>query len=92
MSVADGRMVSLCHCSRLTDQAAEAGVWTDPEHRGQGLAASVTAAWATLLAASGRRLFYSTSKDNRSSQQVAARLGLHCIGWIWQITADPATK
>lgn len=90
MAVAGGRVVSLCHCSRLTEAGAEAGVWTDADHRGRGLAASVTAAWAGLLAPSGRLVFYSTAKENRSSQRVAARLRLRNIGWIWQIAAAPA--
>jgi RimJ/RimL family protein N-acetyltransferase len=82
------QIISICHCARLTDRGAEAGVWTDPEFRGQGHAAAVTAAWASLLAPSGRHLFYSTSASNLSSQRVAARLGLRLIGWRWQLS-DP---
>ncbi len=81
------KVIAVCHCARLTDLAAEAGVWTDPDFRGQGHAAAVTAAWASLLAPSGRQLFYSTSATNFSSQRVAARLGLRPIGWIWQVCA-----
>jgi RimJ/RimL family protein N-acetyltransferase len=87
----DGRIVSICHCARLADKGAEAGVWTDPDFRGQGHAAAVVAAWASLLAPNGRQLFYSTFRENRSSQRVAARLRLRQIGWIWEIARQPAT-
>jgi RimJ/RimL family protein N-acetyltransferase len=83
----EGRVVAVCHCARLTGRGAEAGVWTDPDFRGKGHAAAVTAAWASLLARSGRLLFYSTSATNVSSQRVAARLNLRPIGWLWQISA-----
>lgn len=89
MAVAGERVVSLCHASRLTDEAAEAGVWTDPEYRGRGYAAAVTAAWASLLAPSGRYLFYSTSSENSSSRNVAARLNLRLIGWTWRLSSPP---
>ena len=72
----DGRVVSICHCARLAARGAEAGVWTDPGFRGQGHAAAVVAAWASLLAPTGRHLFDSTFSENWSSQRVAARLGL----------------
>lgn len=56
-----------------------------PEFRGKGHAAAVTAEWADLIRASARLLFYSTSGTNRSSQRVAARLGLRRIGYLWQL-------
>lgn len=37
------------------------------------------------MRASGRLLFYSTSRTNRSSQRVAARLDLPRIGYLWQL-------
>jgi RimJ/RimL family protein N-acetyltransferase len=84
-----GKVIAICHTARLADRGAEAGVWTDPDFRGQGHAAAVTAAWASLLAPSGRHLFYSTSATNLSSQRVAARLNLHSIGWMWQLSTPP---
>jgi RimJ/RimL family protein N-acetyltransferase len=82
------QIISICHsAARLTDRGAEAGVWTDPDFRGRGHAAAVTAAWASLLAPSGRHLFYSHSSTNLSSQRVAARLGLRPIGWRWQLSS-----
>jgi RimJ/RimL family protein N-acetyltransferase len=82
----DGRIVSICHCARLAAKGAEAGVWTDPDFRGQGHAAAVVVAWASLVAPTGRHLFYSTFRENRSSRRVAARLSLRQIGWIWEIS------
>jgi RimJ/RimL family protein N-acetyltransferase len=88
LAVADGDVASICHCSRIRQQSAEAGVWTHPEFRGRGLAASVAAAWARLVQQTGRIAFYSTSSENRSSQRVAARLGLRNIGWVWTLSAQ----
>lgn len=90
MVTGDAQVIAICHSARLTERGAEAGVWTDPDHRGQGHAAAVTAAWASLLAGSGRALFYSTSSTNTSSQRVAARLNLRPIGWTWRL-ASPRT-
>jgi hypothetical protein len=45
----------------------------DRSFRGQGHAAAVTAAWASLMRPTGRSLSYSTSRTNMSSQRVAAR-------------------
>jgi RimJ/RimL family protein N-acetyltransferase len=87
IAVVDGRVVSICHTPvRMTERAAECGVWTHPEYRGRGYAAAVTAAWAEILRPSGRFLFYSTDAGNRSSQRVAARLRLRPIGWTWRLT------
>ena len=84
-----GEVVAICHSARLAERGAEAGVWTDPDFRGQGHAAAVTAAWASLLATTGRHLFYSTSTENLSSQRVAARLELSVIGWTWRLSGPP---
>jgi hypothetical protein len=82
------QVISICHTSVRGPLAAEAGVWTHPAFRGQGHAAAVTAAWASLMRATGGVLFYSTSRANRSSQQVAARLHLRPVGWLWQLARD----
>ncbi|MEX1007898.1 MAG: GNAT family N-acetyltransferase [Acidimicrobiia bacterium] len=89
MAMVDGRVVSICHTPRhLTERGAECGVWTHPDFRGRRHAPAVTAAWASVLAPTGRHLFYSTEADNRSSQRVAARLGLRVIGWSWTLARD----
>jgi hypothetical protein len=90
--VLDGdRAISICHTpGPATPRAAECGVWTQPGHRGQGLAAATAAAWAEILRPTGRWLFYSTDADNRSSQRVAERLQLRPIGWTWRLRpAEP---
>lgn len=91
MAMVDERVVSLCHTpARMTERAAECGVWTDPHHRGRGYAGAVTAAWAQILHPSGRSLFYSTDRQNSASQQVAARLQLRLIGWTWRLASATA--
>jgi hypothetical protein len=79
------QVISICHTPVQSARAAEAGVWTHPDFRGQGHAAATTAGWASLVRPTGRLLFYSTSHTNRSSQRVAARLGLRPIGYLWQL-------
>ena len=92
MAVVDERIVSIAHTPRrMTNRAAECGVWTDADFRGRGHAASVAAAWSRILEPTGRHLFYSTSHDNRSSQAVATRrLKLREIGWTWTLTRATA--
>lgn len=91
MAVDGGRVVSICHSSRLSDRAATAGTWTAPDHRGRGLAAATTAAWSTLFDRTTHDLFYSTAADNHSSQNVAKRLNLRQIGWLWGLSSPRST-
>jgi len=93
MALDADRVVSICHTpGPITARGAECGVWTQPGFRGRGLAAAVTAAWAAMMRPSGRPLFYSTDAGNRSSQNVARRLRLRPLGWIWHLRAvrEPA--
>jgi GNAT superfamily N-acetyltransferase len=86
MALAGGRVVSICHTPVvMTARAAECGVWTHPDYRGQGYAGAVTGAWAALLWPSGRALFYSTSAGNQASLRVAARLQLRPLGRFWRL-------
>lgn len=78
--VADGRVVSVCSCARITRAVAEAGLRTVPAHRGRGYAAAVTAAWAAAVRATGRIPLYSTSWENTASRRVAAKIGLRPYG------------
>ena len=82
----DGHAVSVCFCARRTDVAAEAGVETAVEYRGQGLAPRVTAAWASAIRASGRVPLYSTSWTNHASLAVARKLDLVVYASIWSIS------
>ena len=80
-----GEIASMAFAARLGNVGAEVGVYTFPKYRGRGFAAAVTASWASLECLNQRALFYSTAKSNRSSQRVAARLGLRRIGSSFRI-------
>jgi hypothetical protein len=80
MALEDGVIAAIAFAARLGDRGAAVGVYTFPGFRGRGLAAAVTERWSSLPALSGRMLFYSTTVSNRSSQGVAARLGLQRFG------------
>src|SRR6266571_3926690 len=80
VALKDGDIASIAFAARLSPAAAEPGVGTVPQFRGQGLAAAVTAGWAAHPALRGRALFYGTSRANVSSQRVVARLGLRFLG------------
>ncbi|PWI69281.1 hypothetical protein PCL_00928 [Purpureocillium lilacinum] len=41
--------ISICFCARLTPSASEAGIWTHPSRRGQGIAPAVVAAWGFTM-------------------------------------------
>jgi RimJ/RimL family protein N-acetyltransferase len=80
-----GQAVCICACARLSREAAEAGVETAPEFRGQGAAVLATLAWAGAVRQSGRFPFYSTSWDNLASQAVARKLELVPVGELIHI-------
>jgi hypothetical protein len=64
----------------LGEAGAELGVFTFPLFRARGYAAAVTAGWASHPSLTDRTLIYGTRLTNRSSRQVAARLGLEIAG------------
>jgi hypothetical protein len=80
IAIEDEEVAAIAFAARLSVIGAEIGVYTIPKFRARGFAAAVTASWSSLPSLSGRALFYSTSRSNRSSQRVAARLGLRMIG------------
>ncbi len=43
------RVISICHTPVSNANAADAGVWTHPDFRGQGHAAAATGEWAALM-------------------------------------------
>lgn len=81
----EGRAVSVCHCARRSDEAAEAGLFTLETHRGRGYGPRVTAAWALAIRATGRTPLYSTSWTNDASQAVARELGLRAYASDWNV-------
>lgn len=83
--IGDGEVVAVCHTARSVDRAVEAGVWTHSDHRRQGNATAVTAAWCDIVVDQDRFAFYSTSAENVASQQVARRIGLRPIGSMWKL-------
>lgn len=84
-AIVEGEAVSLCHSSRLTPRAAEAGVNTLAAYRGHGYAPAVVAAWARAVRASERVPLYSTAWANVASQAVARKLGLTEYGADWSL-------
>jgi len=78
--IRDGVAVSICFSARMTSEAAEAGVDTAPDFRGQGFAPQVVSAWAEGVRRLRRVPLYSTSWDNAASQRVANKLGLVMYG------------
>lgn len=85
MAVRDGEPVSICHTPAANDAAAEAGIWTRPDHRGRGLARVCVAAWSERVRPTKDALFYSTTSTNHASQAVARGLGLTPLGSIWTV-------
>lgn len=85
----DGDAVSVCACVRRPDEGATAaGLETHPAFRGQGHAATVTAAWARAVRARGLVPLYGTSWSNAASQGVAAKLGLRAYAGSIAIEAS----
>lgn len=81
----EGQLVSLAHCARLGDAAAEVGVETDPAFRGRGLAVMVVRAWVRALTPLRSHLFYSAFEDNPGSHRVAAKCGATPLGRLCRL-------
>lgn len=85
-AVVAGRAVSVCHSSRTSPLAAEAGLETPPEFRGRGYAAATVQGWAAAVRELGRTPLYSTSWENAASQRVAAKMELRLYASDFHIT------
>lgn len=83
--VRGGAAVAVCHSSRRSAVAAEAGVETLPDVRGRGYGTAVVAAWARAVRREGLLPLYSTSWDNTASQRLARRLGLVPYAEDWHV-------
>ncbi len=81
-----GAVVAGGFTARAVEDAAEAGVNTNVEYRGQGFGAAVVNAWRLAVERSGRTPLYSTSYDNTSSRAVARRLGLRQYAETFALT------
>jgi len=81
-----GAAVSVCYSARWTPEAAEAGVETADEFRGQGCAGLAVEAWSAAVRETKRRPFYSTSWENAASLAVARKLGLALVGEDLHVT------
>ncbi|MFD9857621.1 GNAT family N-acetyltransferase [Streptomyces alboflavus] len=88
MAVRDREPVSICHTPAANDHAAEAGIWTRPDHRGRGLARACVTAWSERVRPTKDVLFYSTTSTNHASQAVARGLGLTPLGSIWTVRPE----
>lgn len=80
VAVDAGKIVSIAETVRRGPVGAEVGVDTAVDHRGRGLGAAVTAAWAMHIDLRGLTLFYGTSRANTSSRRLVDRLGLKFLG------------
>jgi RimJ/RimL family protein N-acetyltransferase len=83
--IEQGKAVSVCFCSRITQQAAEAGVNTLEAFRGKGYATAAVAGWAAAIQQSQRIALYSTSWENQASQSVAKKIRAVLYGEDWSI-------
>lgn len=81
-----GQAIAICASARSTENAAEAGVETVAEFRGQGAAVLATGAWAAAVHESGRIPIYSTSWENAASRAVASKLGLELFAEDLHVT------
>jgi predicted GNAT family acetyltransferase len=70
----NGRIISSCVCARENAHCGEAWVYTDEDHRRQGLAQKVVSAWAASLLKNGKVPFYSHKIQNVASANLAKRL------------------
>jgi hypothetical protein len=67
---------------------ADAGVATEPELRGRGLATASTRAWCAGTVAYGLVPTWTTSTDNVASQRLAERLGLDGTPYPWDLALE----
>ncbi len=73
--VISGRLLSLAHSSRRTQEACELGIDTVPEARRKGYALAATIVWAQTVLRDGLIPIYSTLAENTASLRLAAAAG-----------------
>jgi len=84
--VIEDSAVAVCCSARVSQQGAEASLYTAPNFRGQGYAVEAVKCWQYHVRESGRIPIYSTSWDNIASQAVARKLGLIQFGVDFSVT------
>lgn len=72
---AEGELVSVASVFFVGERTDELAVVTEPGFRARGLSTACAARAAAHVLAGGRRVGWSTSRDNLASQRVATRLG-----------------
>ena len=85
-----GRILSACVSSRQNTRAAEAWVYTHPDHRRKGYAQQVVGAWAGSLKAEGLIPFYSHAIENAGSARLAESLNLVAV--FEEVVLEKATQ
>ena len=73
--IAEGKLVSIAHSSRRTEQACELGIETHPDARRRGYALAGTVLWAKAVAQEGLVPFYSALAENSASLRLAHAAG-----------------
>jgi hypothetical protein len=73
--VVDGRLVTIAHSSRRTEEACELGIGTLPHARRRGYALAATMRWAETVAAEGLVPLYSALAENAASLALATAAG-----------------
>jgi RimJ/RimL family protein N-acetyltransferase len=75
----DGRLASVVCTFFQGIRHEDAGVVTEPEHRGRGLATACASAWCEAVRARGRVPSWTTSPDNLGSLRIPEWLGFELV-------------
>jgi RimJ/RimL family protein N-acetyltransferase len=78
----DGRLLSLAHSSRRTEDACELGIDTLPEARRKGYALAATIVWAHTVEQEGLIPLYSAHADNTASLRLADAAGYRAFARV----------
>ncbi|MDH7785455.1 hypothetical protein QBD01_001473 [Ochrobactrum sp. 19YEA23] len=87
VAVVDHEIASIAFAARLAEAGAELRLSTVKTLRRQGFGAATTAGWFRRPQLRTRTLFYSTDRNNASSQRVTQRLGLQLRGGSLRISS-----
>ena len=82
----DGRLLSLAHSSRRTEEACELGIETRPEARRKGYALAATTAWSAAILQEGLTPLYSAHAENAPSLRLAAAAGYRAFAHVVFLT------